>query len=56
MQINLYCQHTKVEIKYLSNVEIKLSHTASGGLNNLQTSPNIMNGEQSVANCLSHDS
>jgi len=34
---NLYCLHTNVEIKYLSMVEIKLSHTASDGLNNLQT-------------------
>ena len=34
---NLYCQHTNVEIKYLSRVEIKLSHTASGGQSNLQT-------------------
>ena len=36
-ECNLYCQHTNVEIKYLSGVEIKLSHTASGGLSNLQT-------------------
>jgi hypothetical protein len=34
---NLYCQHTNVEIKYLSRVEIKLSHTASGGQSNLET-------------------
>ena len=33
---NLYCQHAKVEIQYLSAVEIQLSHTASGGLRNLQ--------------------
>ena len=34
---NLYCQHTELEIKYVSMGEIKLSHTASGGLSNLQT-------------------
>jgi hypothetical protein len=34
-------------------VEMKLSHTASGVLSN---PPNIMNGEQSDANCLSHGS